>query len=134
PKATATKNRANKSGAKGLPLKGPAKSKPAKSIASSKPKKSSSVSSTATKPVEVVVANQVIQQDANVAKELQRKHGEPTKKRKANDSDDDGFFDSRGTKSKQYTEDGLPVFTVQDLGIGEGGDTPDCPFDCQCCF
>ncbi|KAJ1982635.1 hypothetical protein H4R34_001632 [Dimargaris verticillata] len=47
---------------------------------------------------------------------------------------DDGFFDSRGSGKKRFTEDGFPLYTVEDLQIGLGGDTPDCPFDCQCCF
>ncbi|KAJ1642469.1 hypothetical protein J3B02_001223 [Coemansia erecta] len=47
---------------------------------------------------------------------------------------DDNFGDSRGQKSK-YTEDGLRVFYMDDLRIGEGeGDTEQCPFDCNCCF
>ncbi|KAI8366837.1 uncharacterized protein BYT42DRAFT_588046 [Radiomyces spectabilis] len=53
---------------------------------------------------------------------------------KTNDDGDDGFADSRGKKSKRMTEDGYPIFDVKELRIGEGGDTPDCPFDCQCCF
>ncbi|KAJ1645401.1 hypothetical protein IWQ61_010319, partial [Dispira simplex] len=143
PKASIPQNRTDKTGAKGPSPTGPVNGKSTRSITSSNPKKPSTASSTSsntTKAVEVVVANQMIQQDANVAKELQRKHGEPNKKRKVKGQnkddhpDDDGFFDSRGTKSKRLTEDGLPLFTVQDLRIGEGGDTPDCPFDCQCCF
>jgi len=31
------------------------------------------------------------------------------------------------------TEDGYPLYDVKDLNIGGGLDTPDCPFDCQCC-
>ena len=45
--------------------------------------------------------------------------------------DDDGFGDSRKRKK---TEDGLPVFYDSELKIGLGKDTPDCPFDCDCCF
>ncbi|KAJ2448847.1 hypothetical protein EV183_005216 [Coemansia sp. RSA 2336] len=47
---------------------------------------------------------------------------------------DDDFADSRGKNSK-YTDDGLRVFYMEDLKIGQGeGDTELCPFDCQCCF
>ncbi|KAJ2077977.1 hypothetical protein H4R24_004793 [Coemansia sp. RSA 988] len=47
---------------------------------------------------------------------------------------DDSFADSRGKNSK-YTEDGLRVFYMDDLRIGEGeGDSELCPFDCQCCY
>ncbi|KAJ2840432.1 hypothetical protein FBU31_000418 [Coemansia sp. 'formosensis'] len=46
----------------------------------------------------------------------------------------DDFADSRG-KSSKYTEDGLRVFYMEDLRIGEGeGATELCPFDCTCCF
>ncbi|KAG0166760.1 hypothetical protein DFQ28_006919 [Apophysomyces sp. BC1034] len=48
--------------------------------------------------------------------------------------EDDDFADSRGKKAKRLTDDGYPLYDVKDLRIGEGGDTPDCPFDCQCCF
>jgi hypothetical protein len=29
---------------------------------------------------------------------------------------------------------GLNVFKAHDLGLGRGGDTPLCPFDCKCCY
>ncbi|KAJ1845966.1 hypothetical protein LPJ73_004678 [Coemansia sp. RSA 2703] len=55
-------------------------------------------------------------------------------KQKAPPTDDDSFADSRGKNSK-YTDDGMRVFYMDDLHIGEGeGDTELCPFDCKCCF
>jgi hypothetical protein len=45
--------------------------------------------------------------------------------------DEDGFGDSR---NRRKTEDGLPVYYDTELNIGLGKDTPDCPFDCDCCF
>lgn len=47
----------------------------------------------------------------------------------------DNFFDSRGLNSsgRKYFE-GLPVYSLEELNIGKGGGTPDCPFDCTCCF
>ncbi|KAJ3276992.1 hypothetical protein HDV01_000044 [Terramyces sp. JEL0728] len=57
------------------------------------------------------------------------------KKPKIVDPDDDGFADSRGTKPRKQTEDGLPIYLDTELNVGlEGGETPQCPFDCQCCF
>ncbi|KAI7964916.1 hypothetical protein MJO29_003014 [Puccinia striiformis f. sp. tritici] len=59
------------------------------------------------------------------------------KKKKVNsnlDVDDEqerAFRDSRGTRPK--TEDGLMIYSVEELKIGLGLDTPECPFDCQCC-
>lgn len=49
---------------------------------------------------------------------------------------DDDFNDSKGEKGgkRRYTEDGFPIYTLDELKIGRGGDTDDCPFDCNCCF
>lgn len=49
----------------------------------------------------------------------------------ADDLDD--FTDSRGTSARKRTEDGLRIFTAEELKLGQGGDTPLCPFDCDCC-
>uniref|UniRef100_A0A0G4HK08 DUF1764 domain-containing protein n=1 Tax=Chromera velia CCMP2878 TaxID=1169474 RepID=A0A0G4HK08_9ALVE len=38
------------------------------------------------------------------------------------------------TKERKYTEEGYPIYTEEELKIGQGGGTPDCPFDCWCCF
>ncbi|KAH9821663.1 hypothetical protein DFH28DRAFT_527791 [Melampsora americana] len=48
------------------------------------------------------------------------------------DDDELAFRDSRGTRAK--TDDGLPIYSVEELNIGLGGDTEACPFDCDCCF
>ncbi|KAI8594052.1 hypothetical protein BDZ88DRAFT_447755 [Geranomyces variabilis] len=50
--------------------------------------------------------------------------------------DDGAFADSRGlTKGKRRTEDGLGLFYPDELKIGDGeGDTPQCPFECWCCY
>ncbi|KAL9716104.1 hypothetical protein Ac2012v2_000549 [Leucoagaricus gongylophorus] len=45
------------------------------------------------------------------------------------------FRDSRGTHPRRKTEEGWNVYKEDELGItAHGGDTPLCPFDCQCCF
>ena len=36
--------------------------------------------------------------------------------------------------NRKYTEEGWPIYTEEELNIGKGGETADCPFDCQCCF
>eukprot|EP00667_Euglena_gracilis_P024485 EG_transcript_28203 len=47
---------------------------------------------------------------------------------------DDPFSDSRGLKGGRKTVDGLPVYTPEELGLHTGGgNTPLCPFDCECC-
>ena len=34
-----------------------------------------------------------------------------------------------------HTEEGYRIYGEGDLKLGmKGGDTPDCPFDCNCCF
>ena len=38
-------------------------------------------------------------------------------------------------KPKRRTmDDGLPIYKEDELNIGLGKDTADCPFDCDCCF
>lgn len=66
-------------------------------------------------------------------------HSNDIKKRsdfkKISDQDDDGFFDSRGTNSKRKkTEEGFNIYHEDELRIGLGGDTENCPFDCTCCY
>lgn len=49
--------------------------------------------------------------------------------------DDLGF--TRGGASAagvKRTAEGYKIYHIDDLGMGKGGDTPLCPFDCQCCF
>ncbi|GAB4837122.1 hypothetical protein Ancab_002033 [Ancistrocladus abbreviatus] len=38
--------------------------------------------------------------------------------------------------SRRKTQDGLAIYTEEDLGINrkDAGNTPLCPFDCSCCF
>lgn len=60
---------------------------------------------------------------------------EPKQPRPQADQADDGFADTRGVRNRArpLTADGLPIFTTEEMRIGRGGDTPDCPFDCACC-
>lgn len=42
---------------------------------------------------------------------------------------------STGRLSKSSREiDGLPLFDIKEICSQTGGDTDDCPFDCQCCY
>ncbi|TDL21904.1 DUF1764-domain-containing protein [Rickenella mellea] len=64
---------------------------------------------------------------------------EPKVSAKANgkrkDDDDSRFRDSRGAGPRRHTEDGYAIYKEDELGIGDqGGDTPLCPFDCDCCW
>ncbi|KAK7064390.1 DUF1764-domain-containing protein [Favolaschia claudopus] len=45
------------------------------------------------------------------------------------------FKDSRGFGPRRKTEEGWSIYKEDELGIShDGGDTPLCPFDCDCCF
>ncbi|KAI5189929.1 hypothetical protein NECID01_0724 [Nematocida sp. AWRm77] len=34
----------------------------------------------------------------------------------------------------KHTEEGFRIYSTEDLNIGKGGQTEECPFDCTCCF
>ena len=40
----------------------------------------------------------------------------------------------KSNKAARFTEEGFKIYSAEELNIGKGGDTPDCPFDCNCCF
>lgn len=69
------------------------------------------------------------------------KKTDKTKKKKKNMKrktygSDDGKFVDRPSRPRKKTEDGLTVYTEEELGISnaDAGNTPLCPFDCSCCF
>lgn len=35
---------------------------------------------------------------------------------------------------RKTTNDGYKIYRESELRLGRGGDTKDCPFDCNCCF
>lgn len=37
-------------------------------------------------------------------------------------------------KGARFTEEGFRIYSTEELNIGKGGDTADCPIDCNCCF
>ncbi|KAJ2919000.1 hypothetical protein MD484_g1400, partial [Candolleomyces efflorescens] len=56
-------------------------------------------------------------------------------KPKKSKEEEDSFKDSRGTGPRRKTEEGWSIYKEDELGISNGGgDTPLCPFDCDCCF
>jgi hypothetical protein len=57
-----------------------------------------------------------------------------TFKRAEAPAEQDGFGDSRGNKGKRRKIDELDLYSTEELNIGKGGDTEDCPFDCKCCY
>ncbi|KAJ1308751.1 hypothetical protein OPQ81_004442 [Rhizoctonia solani] len=75
--------------------------------------------------------------DPSLGVEAKSKKAKSSKERKSAvvDSDDERFRDSRGTGPRRRTEEGYAIYKEDELGINdEGGDTPLCPFDCDCCF
>lgn len=47
----------------------------------------------------------------------------------------DDIFGKGNSSQRARTEEGFLIYTEEELRIsGEGGDTPLCPFDCDCCF
>jgi hypothetical protein len=81
-------------------------------------------------------ADDVAETEEEVFARLRKAKAVKTQKRasSAKPDDDDGFFDSRGLSKKRKTVDGLTVYSEAELGIGKGGNTAKCPFDCDCCF
>lgn len=43
--------------------------------------------------------------------------------------------DAKKPKQRRFTEDGLPIYTEEELQMNnpKAGTTPLCPFDCDCC-
>ncbi|KAI7861884.1 hypothetical protein BDF14DRAFT_1862835 [Spinellus fusiger] len=77
---------------------------------------------------------QIIFAELAAAKSLKKRQAPPMPV--AMEQEDDGFGDSRGKKGKRLTDDGYPLYDVGDkhLRLGQGLDTPECPFDCSCCY
>lgn len=63
------------------------------------------------------------------------KSNDKTNKKKPKRLDESEFVD-RPSRSRKKTEDGLTIYTEEELGLskGDAGNTPLCPFDCSCCF
>ncbi|KAK3180759.1 hypothetical protein Dsin_000148 [Dipteronia sinensis] len=59
------------------------------------------------------------------------------KNKKSKRATDGDFSDDRPpARPRKRSEDGLAVYTEEELGINkaDAGNTPLCPFDCSCCF
>lgn len=52
---------------------------------------------------------------------------------KKNDKSDEEKCLFLGGDGRRYY-DGLPVYTIDELQLGQGGDTKDCPIYCDCCL
>ncbi|KAF8167957.1 hypothetical protein B0H34DRAFT_792623 [Crassisporium funariophilum] len=85
----------------------------------------------------------VVDTSARLAAPSKRHKGEPAREEASNLKSSKSakhfakknadFQDSRGTSDRRKTEEGWSVYKEDELGIGDqGGDTPLCPFDCEC--
>ena len=82
--------------------------------------------------------------DLKKKKELKKKKREAAAAAAAEDEDDAtiGLIDGKFPKitnpeapiHRWDAESGLPVYKAALLKVGDGGGTPLCPFDCNCCF
>jgi hypothetical protein len=55
-------------------------------------------------------------------------------KNSGSSSDPFALTERENKKSLDLTEEGWKIYTPEELSIGKGGETADCPFDCNCCF
>jgi len=75
-----------------------------------------------------VIDDRPLAKAASAVKSKQKRKAEP-------DGEERAFRDSRGQEPRKKTEEGWNIYKEDELGIKEtGGDTPLCPFDCDCCF
>jgi len=93
-------------------------------------------STKAPKAVEIVDASKPVRVDIPQPPRKKSKVSTSSSSKKSTKDDEDALFkDSRGTGPRKKTEEGYRVFKEDELGIdATAGDTPDCPFDCDCCF
>ncbi|MED6192016.1 hypothetical protein PIB30_006161 [Stylosanthes scabra] len=65
-----------------------------------------------------------------------KKKKKKKKETKEQDDNDDGGFLDKPSRPRKKTNDGLTIYTEDELGLnnGDAGGTPLCPFDCSCCF
>lgn len=68
--------------------------------------------------------------DSNIKKAI-------AKKKKKDDKQTKKFYEPEQSKNgRKQTDEGFKVYTEDELKIGDtvGGQSKDCPFDCDCCY
>ncbi len=43
-------------------------------------------------------------------------------------------FTGQCEHANRFDEEGLPIYSTEELNVGKGGSTAACPFECECCF
>lgn len=69
------------------------------------------------------------------ARALQKK--EPASLQKPHSKEAHPAYSIRKESTKnraEYTAEGFRIYTAEELNVGKGGSTAECPFDCSCCF
>ncbi|KAJ9478983.1 TPR_REGION domain-containing protein [Pseudozyma hubeiensis] len=99
--------------------------------------KRKSSSSSSSKPQKKPRPVQVVTDTSSSSTATPSTTTKPKKTAPARSADIDSFTDSRGISgNRKRTNEGYKIYTAAELGLRdddeEGGDTPDCPFDCQC--
>ncbi|KAJ3511210.1 hypothetical protein NMY22_g15726 [Coprinellus aureogranulatus] len=77
----------------------------------------------------------VVDPSVQIPQKRQKVPPKAASKSKQDREDEEDFKDSRGTGPRRKTEEGWAIYKEAELGIDPtAGDTPLCPFDCNCCF
>mmetsp|Transcript_36883 Transcript_36883/g.82024 ORF Transcript_36883/g.82024 Transcript_36883/m.82024 type:complete len:168 (+) Transcript_36883:78-581(+) len=59
----------------------------------------------------------------------------PTEKKAKIEGSKDDIFGQETGRNRKKTEEGYAIYSEEELGLNKrGGDTPLCPFDCDCCY
>jgi hypothetical protein len=69
-----------------------------------------------------------------IASDTEKESKKPKKKSPSSTLDLYNDVTGEKTAKKRRVVDGFKIYTEEELQIGQGGDTADCPFDCKCCF
>ena len=58
------------------------------------------------------------------------------KNKKSKGTKEEGLNEPPSSRPRKRTADGFTIYTEEELGISkaDAGNTPLCPFDCDCCF
>lgn len=75
-----------------------------------------------------------IKKNEKIKKEEKKEKKEIKKIEKIEKNEKDCIIFLYVVKPVKYDKDGLPIYTEEQLKLGTGGNTPLCPFDCDCCF
>jgi hypothetical protein len=70
----------------------------------------------------------------NETKTIPGKLSKTQKKGRVEGTSNNPFGHSDKKNDYDFTDEGWKVYTPEELNVGKGGDTADCPFDCNCCF